>query len=419
MTPRLLSLMLIVASSSASAAELHGTFNTLMTGREDPRNGDGILVIPLYELISMEVAELSLPGTDGARVVLNGWGRLQLGDDAALTDHDADLALLYLDAKSGPVRFTLGRQHIVPGVGRMTLIDGANARWDIGAGISAQGFFGWTVHPQLRHRTDNWQGGGRLAFNLQPLGQTGEVGVAYLMRQQVGEIRRHELGADLFTVIGNTRLVSAAVISPREESIDLVEARLAATVNIGKTAAITLDLERARPDLFLPMNSIFTVFANASHDALGLDVSWSPSPYWTFDAKGHGLILDGENLGYRADLRAVTYREAAHRSLIGAEVRRLDEFDNGYVRGRVFTGLQLLESMRLSADAFAYTFDEKINDTGYSLLGQLSVTYDIFDSLRVAATVAGGTTPWAEAQLEGMLRLAYGWNVDLAREVGP
>jgi hypothetical protein len=105
--------------------------------------------------------------------------------------------------------------------------------------------------------------------------------------------------------------------------------------------------------------------------------------------------------------------------MIGAEVRRLDEFENGYVRGRVFTGLQLLESMRLSADAFAYHFDDEINDTGYSLLGQLSVTYDILDSLRVAATVAGGTTPWAEAQIEGMLRIAYGWNVDLAREVGP
>lgn len=418
MTARVL-LLVFVSSTTAQAVEVRGTLNTIMAGREDPRNGEGVLVIPVYELISMEVAQLTLPGTDSARVVLNGWGRLQLGDDEALEGHDADLALLFLDSRMGPVRFTLGRQHIVSGVGRMTLIDGANTRIDFDAGISAQGFFGWTVHPQLRHRTDNSQGGGRVAFNFQQLGQKGEVGIAYLLRTQTGDIRRHEIGADAFTVLGPTNWVAAAVVSPGHEEINLVEARLAGTWNANKQLALTVDVERVTTEMFLPMNSIFTVFANSAHDAFGLDVRWEPSPYWSVDASGHGLRLDGETLGYRTTLRTVTYREPAHRSMIGAEIRRLDELENGYVRGRLFAALQILESMRLSADVFAYHFDEEVNAIPYSILGQLSVIYDIFDSLRVAATVAGGSTPWAEAQLEGMLRIAYGWNVDLASEVGP
>ena len=419
MSARLVLALVLASGGPARAAEVRGTFNTLMSGREDPRNDEDVLVIPLYELVSLEVAELDLPGTERARVVLNGWGRLQLGDDEALEETDADLALLYLDAQRGPVRFTLGRQHIIPGVGRMTLIDGANARLDAGAGLSLQGFFGWTVHPQLRHRTENWQGGGRLAFNLQPLGQLGEVGLAYLLRRQAGQVHRHELGADLVTVIGTTRWVGAAVVTPRDGDTELVEARLAGTLGAGRSFSVTLDLERVRPALFLPMSSIFTVFTNAAHDSIGLEAHWSPSPYWTLDASGHGLILDGESLGYRAALRAVTFREAARRSLIGAELRRVDELDNGYVRGRLFTGLQLLEAVRVSADTFAYRFDNEIHDTSFSLLGQLSVVCDLVDQLRIAATVAGGTTPWSEAHLEGMVRVAYGWNVDLATEAGP
>jgi hypothetical protein len=53
------------------------------------------------------------------------------------------------------------------------------------------------------------------------------------------------------------------------------------------------------------------------------------------------------------------------------------------------------------------------------LLCQLSVVYDLAPLIRLAGTVAGGVTPWSERHIEGMLRFAYGWDVDLAREVGP
>ncbi|OGQ81075.1 MAG: hypothetical protein A2289_14490 [Deltaproteobacteria bacterium RIFOXYA12_FULL_58_15] len=405
-----------MTGSTTQAAEVRGTFSTLLAAREDPQNEEAVASIPLYELVAMEVDALEIPGMDRSRVVLQGFGRLQLGDDE-LTEHSADLGLFYLDAETGPMKLKLGRQHLPYGVGRMALIDGIDGRVDLGAGFSAKGFFGFTVHPELRHRTDNWQGGGRLAFNLATLGHLGEVGAAYLLRRQKGADRRHELGVDAFTVLGPTNWVALAVLNPAEQA--LVEARLSGTYRASAAWSVTVDAERVSPELFLPLNSIFSVFADASHDAFGAEIHFAPSPYYTVDLAGHAMLLAEEYLGYRATLRGVTYREPSHRSLIGAELRLLDEDNNGYLRGRLFTGLQLFQPFRVSADIFVYRFAEDINGEELSLLAQASVVYDITSSMRVAGTITGGTTPWAEAQVEGMLRFAYGWDVDLAREVGP
>jgi hypothetical protein len=298
----------------------------------------------------------------------------------------------------------------------MAMIDGLDARFDAPLGISAEAFYGWTVHPELRHRTDNWQGGGRLAWNLAQIGKTGEIGLGYTQRRERGEVRRHEVGLDAYTYIAGLRLFGLAVGVPVEGSLDLLEARLAVSYRQSEKLTFTVDGERVAPALLVPLTSIFSVFADTPHDAFGADATYTPSRYWTVSADGSVMFLDSEYLGYRAGLRVTTYREPSHRSFIGAEARRLDESDNGYLRGRAFTGLQLLEPLRVTAELFGYKFDEKINDVDVSFIGQVSGIYDITSSMRVAATVSAGRTPWAESQVEGMLRFAYGFDIDLSPE---
>ncbi len=409
---------ILVLGATARAAEVRGTAQTLLTGRQDPRAGDTVQVVPLYELLALEVSDLDLPGADRSRVVLQGWGRLQLGDDE-LNENSADLALLYLDAQRGPLTLKLGRQHLPYGVARMDLVDGLDARLDFGAGFSAQAFGGWAVHPELRHRTDSWLAGGRVAYNLVSIDHLGEVGIGIAQRQQRGEWYRAEMGLDAFTVLGPTHWVGLAVVAPGGESITLVEARLAGTYRHSDELQLTLDGERVAPALFIPRTSIFSVFSNTAHDAYGAEASWTPGDFYRVHISGHALLLDTKYFGYRANLKAVTYREPSHRSLIGAEVRRLDEDDNGYVRGRLLTSLQIMEPLRIAADLFFYRFDAKVNGVDISTIGQLSAVYDVTSSIRLAATVAGGSTPWAKSQVEGMLRFAYGYEVDFAREMGP
>jgi hypothetical protein len=350
--------------------------------------------------------------------VLQGWGRLQLGDDE-LRDTDADLGLLFLEARSGRFELRAGRQYLSEGVGRMTMIDGANAEVDLWAGLAAQAFIGATVHPQLRHATGNWQAGGRVSWAFHELaGTPGVLGLSYRQRRHRGDVRTDHLGADASLKLGPTHFSGIAVMDPTMEAF--VEGRLAMSIRANEHWLLTLDAERVRPDLLIPLNSIFSVFADSAHDSLGADAAWTPSPYHSVDVAGHLLRLDGEHLGYRLLLRGVTYREAAHRSFIGAELRRVNERQGqGYMSGRAFTKLQFLEAFGVSADVFVYGYDEKINDTQVALLAQASVIWDITPSIRVAGSVAGGTTPWAEAQLEGMLRFAYGWDVDFVREVAP
>ena len=135
---RLLITFFVIASAatSALAQEVRGTFSTILAGRQDPRRGDVVSVIPLYELVSMEVGALALPFAEQSRLVLQGWGRYQVGEDEQ-RDSTADVNLLYLEAQGGPLTLRLGRQHVVPGVSRMALVDGIEAKLQLGYGLSA------------------------------------------------------------------------------------------------------------------------------------------------------------------------------------------------------------------------------------------------------------------------------------------
>ncbi len=397
---------------------------TLLADRQDVRGADVVSVIPLYELVAIEVRDLAVPGAEHARLVFNGWGRLQLGEDGGPSPDDvglhpttADLGLFYLEAGRGPVELRLGRQHLVQGVGRMQMIDGASLEARLPWGLSAQGYYGLTVQPELRVETDYWLGGARLAKRLPGMG---EIGVGYAMRTVHGELYRQDLGADGFYVIGPTRWVALTVVSPEDEGgLRLTEARLAMSYLRGKSLVVTLDGERVAPDLFLNRQSIFSVFSVGNYDAAGGDVSYRISPYYELTADAHLLRRRNSALGYRATAQANAYRDPGRRSRVGVEVSRLDERESGYVRGRLLTSLELSDQVRVAGDVFFYRFDEPVNAYDSSTIGQVSAVYDLTRAMRIVASVAGGTTPFAQSQVEGMLRFAYGYNVDLDREVAP
>lgn len=412
---------IVATAASAGAAEVRGTFSALMTAREVPRGElsvegvpEGVTDYPLYGLAAVQVDELGVPGVDDTRLVMQGWGRLQLGDEEVMRDDSADLQLLYAEGRRGPLHVRVGRQHLMEGGDRLALIDGAEVGVHTPIGIIATAFGGLLVRRELDIERGDWIGGGRLAYRL---GLPGEVGLSYSQRRLGGEIASEEVAADGFYQVGPARIVGLAVVGPTEER--LVEARLAVSYAALQNLVVTADVERTSPDLLIPRTSIFSVFAETTHDAIGGDLQWDPSPYYGISAEGHWLRLEDESMGYRATVRAATYREPSRRSTLGLEVRRVDESDSGYVRGRVFTALQLFAAVRVAADLFAYQYDEEINEESASYLASLSGTYDIAPSMRVIATVQGGMTPYAESQVEGFLRFAYGFETDLAREWTP
>lgn len=415
---RVLASFLFLAATSisepAQAVGVRGTASTLLAGRQDPNESDVITVVPLYELVSMNVDAIAIPGFDQSRVVLQGWGRLQFGQDS-IQGNDADLGLLFLEALRGPLTIRLGRQHVAGGGAQMAMIDGGtlDVRWRM---LSLQTFAGTVVHRTFDSTLDDRQAGARLAARL---GLAGEVGLSYRQLQLDTIMARETISLDGFYQLSFARLIAFAAVSPRDRR--LVEARLASSFSLPQQVLLTVDGERVAPDLLLPRTSIFSAFAAEAHDEVGGDVSWRPSPYYDLTVAAHALrasekSTSDDGVGHKASLRATTYREASHRSLIGLECSRLSERNNGYWRARLLTLLALTPKLSLAADAFAYVFDETINDVRRSYVAQASATFDILPSLRVVATAAGGVTPYTRYEVEGMLRLAYGYETDLARE---
>lgn len=413
-TAALVAFALGAPSAPAAAADFVGTASTVGIGREAPRGHDSVTDDSLYEILALEVGELGLPGFDHARLVGRGWGRLQLGDDETLTGNSADLQLLYLEGRAGPVTLRLGRQHVPQGFARMELLDGADVKVYLPAGLSVQGYFGAVVPREFDYESGTWQGGGRLAYHF---GAPGEIGVSYRHRRHDGELSHEEVGVDGYALLGPVHLSLRAAYAPRDERF--VEEYLAVGVYPVDEVRVTVDYERVAPDLLLGRDSIFSVFADAPHDAIGGDVAWSPQRYYTFSGEAHALLLDGDSLGYRGTLRAIAYREANHRSYVGLEGRRVDETTNSFYRGRAFTALQLLDPLRVAADAYAYSYDVKIRGTRNSYLGTLSLLWDIRPDMQLTGTAGLAHTPSAEVQFEGLLRFTYGYGLDLAREVGP
>jgi len=404
--------VLLSTTLPASATEVRGSFNAVVTVGEDVRAGEAVSSFPVLGVVALQVGQLGLTGFDSARIVFQGWFKQQLGDDE-LHDNIGDVGLLYFDASTGILSFRVGRQHVLRGVGRMAMIDGADLRVDIIPELSAEAFIGTVVHREFDTQSGDWHAGGRLGTRFAGIN---EVGLSYAHRRNDGDVDREELAVDWYSLIGPVRLLGFAAMSPRE--MRLAEARLAATIEATDEINVTVDFDRVYPDLQIPRDSIFSVFSETAHDSYGLHATWEPCVYWSVDLDGD-LLLQDEELGYRTGLRFRTFRDPNHRSFVGAGLRRLDVADTGYVRGRVLTGLQLLEELRVAADFYAYLLDEEINDVGTSILGQLSLVYDFGSAFRLAGTVTGGTTPYASAQIEGMLRFGYGLNVDFGREVAP
>lgn len=413
----LIMLSLFLPLMSAQATEIHFRASTFVSAAQEHRSYESVLGLPMLELVTFELEGFDFPVFERNRIVLDGWARVQLGDDE-LDDHDGDVRILYYEGGLGPFTLRLGRQHVFQGTGRTNLIDGAQTSVQTSFGLIAEGHFGATVNRRFSYDRGDWQGGGRLAYRLpvSPAAGPGEVGVSYAHSRRSGSLSREDIGADFFYWVGPVRLLGAAALSPSETR--LREGRLAANIRVVDELLIAVDYDHTEPDLFISRSSIFSVFAETRHDSIGTSLFFEPTPYWGVDVGFHAIMLSGDWLGYDTELGLYTYREPTHRSVIGLEAKRHAEDQNGYIRGRGFTALQVLEDLRASADLFVYRYDEPINGGEASVLGQTSLSYDLGESMTLVGNVAAGATPYADWQVEGMIRFVYGFDLELNQELG-
>src|SRR3954471_22329155 len=83
----------------AQAEVVDATATTLISGRQDVRDGVVHTALPVYELVSVRATEIRLPGFDDTALVLSGWGALAMANTLEDKRGIGDLDLAFAEGK--------------------------------------------------------------------------------------------------------------------------------------------------------------------------------------------------------------------------------------------------------------------------------------------------------------------------------
>jgi hypothetical protein len=404
---------------------------TLVTGGQQTRFGTAtnpsvVTVVPAFEILTLSARDVTNPISDDLRLVVSGWGSIELADrrwdNGTSSDLTGDLTTGYVQAGflKRALTLRLGRSGISAGLGRMIQIDGGEVAYLLPVGVRLSAYVGAPVAQRFATRTGirSWSPtpgdlayGGRVAYTLSLPGAPGrglDLGASVNMVQDGGDPVREEAGADLrLQLFRDVAITAMGAYAIYDEALS--EANVALQFSPLHKLFVTADYRYVRPDLLLARNSILSVFSAANYNQVGAGVTYELSRSVSVGADYHLRIEPGETdassnfLGNDAAVRADWRRGA---TLVGGEVFYLDALENGYTGGRLF-GRQAFGKAFATADVLAHFFREQVNGFDYAVTGTLSGGYEL--PLGFAAVVSGraGVTPYFEQTYDIMAKLVY------------
>jgi len=402
------------AASTARGQTIEASATTVVNGRADPRDGVIHTAVPAFELVSLRARDLQVKGVNDLTLILSGWGEVALGDPWDGKHGAGDLDVAFAEGKLWRRRIAvrLGRQLLVVGAGRNLAFDGVNvtfAPWAF-AGISAQA--GIPVTPRFAVDRGDAMVGGR-AFVRPGFGS--EAGVSLLQVLDDGQIARRDLAFDARVVprrLPAVALNGFALFSLYERRLG--EGQATASWQIGPRVEVTGGYRRTAPDLFLPRNSIFSVFSQETRDEVG---GYAYFRIWRrLRLQGdYHLVVDASGTGHDASAKLTDTVDADGRTTVGIESRRLALPVAGYTMARAFASMRATPVLVATLDASSFFFDADVNGVRYSFAGVATLGYGFRPRWRALVTAIGSVTPFAERRFEAMAKLVY----DLSLRVGP
>jgi hypothetical protein len=395
-----------IGSGGARAEVVDASSTTLLSGRADPRDGVVHTVVPVFELVSVRASDLHVRGFDDVVVVLSGWEAAELGESQEGKRSLGDLDIAFVEGKLWRRRVIVraGRQLLVAGAGRNLAFDGLAVtvrpwRW---VGVSAQG--GVPVTPRFAADRGDALVAGRLfvkpAFDA-------EAGVSFLQVLDNGEIARRDLALDgrwVPSVTMPLTLSAFALASIPERRLG--EGFIGATYQVGRRMEVSADYRRTAPDLFLPRNSIFSVFSQETRDEVGAYVYMKILPRLRLQGDYH-VIVDAEGTGHDASAKLTGSYGPDGRNSLGVESRRLALPHTGYTLARAFTLVKVTPEVMATLDASTFFFDADVNGHRQSFVGAATLAYAFWPGWRAAVSGIGSVTPFAERRFEGIAKLVY------------
>ena len=403
-------LVLLLAAAPARAQTVDATATSLISGRQDPRDGSVHTIVPFYENLAILATDLKNPLVQDTRIVLSAWGALTAAEQPAGNDASGDVDLAFVEGTLDRRRMQLraGRQLIFGGAARALPLDGVDVRSRLFDGVSVDVYGGVPATPKFAVNQGDGAAGGRVFWRPSPSIETGASFVHVLGE---GRIDRQEAGVDArFSPRSSFSVTALALWSTVETR--LAEAQLLTIWQPVRKVEISLDAARQSPDLLIPRGSIFSVFAEETRDELGGGLYLRPLVPLRIYLDGHA-IADESGVGARAGGRATL---SFFGTTFGAETRAVELPSKGFVELRGFASRRFYERAFVTLDSESVWLDPAVNGQTNSLTVSGSLGCDVGSGWMLVGNALGGQTPLLERRFEVMAKLVYNGTLRL-REV--
>jgi len=397
-----LALILTVWAPVAGAQVTDASSTTVLRLKPEWKAGDMRTGFWGTEIIGLSVRGIEVSGVDDLRIQLSGWGQVSSLTDTIYTGSTGDLDLLFIQGSlfHRHLNLTFGRQLVSGGAARVLQLDGLNATVAITKGFGVTGFAGVPVVSRFTYPVGEFAFGGRAFWR--PTYET-EVGVSFLEILSDGVLSRQDLGMDgRWAILPNLSVTASGILSIQEASF--ADADLSVFWQVLPTLELFAKGQHSSPNLFLPMTSIFTVFANTNRDAGGGGVFWQALPRLAFYGEYQRLWVDGGH-GDEAEVRA-TYR-LARKSTVGVNARFLYVPANGVTELRAWFLHSLTPRIKLSADVEGTLLKDAINAKRESIVGTGSAVWAIGSGWSAMLSGSVGATPFFQTIATVTARIGY------------
>ncbi|MBN2716821.1 MAG: hypothetical protein JXX14_13300 [Deltaproteobacteria bacterium] len=400
-------------------------------GRYERQN---LNVMPFYEIITLRADHL---GLDGLSIHFQGIAGVDLLNVYLDNRFVADPVYGYIQLQNRVIDARLGRMMIFSGAAEGLHIDGGRITLFTPAHLGLDGYAGLLVSPRQgpdwyqNESTDrfdefgrgytDWKRdgdfavGGRLFFRYE---EVINMGVSLLQLSDNRETAARLLGTDLLltpadwmSLTGKTN-IDLTTMALRDAGAYL-DFFMGSKVNVGA------HYRHVDPSLFIANTSIFSVFSNEKHNAVGGSLAIMPIKRLTIKGAYSQLFyqfLDADDEGWTPAMELGQQIDADAIVKFG----QLAHFGNARIGfGRVARDLTAVNQLRIGAlipfgssgvkSALNYYMDfyqDTKLDGQTGILGDVSVFY-YTSRIRTGATFRGGKTPYSEAEIQGMLTFAY------------
>lgn len=418
------------------ADTVRASSTTLVLARQDWRDGSLQTAVPLFQLIDLDASEVKTPYGD-LEVGLSTWGSADLADirfwqNGGPVTHrftgDINAGFIRADLLSRALTLKVGRQMVADGIARMVQIDGAQARIALPSNFSVSGYAGSPVSPRFVTRGGDlavanvradFAGGGRVSWRYATLL---DVGASVAVASDHGDPSRRDVGFD-FRVTPHRIVQVAGTGWWSFYEGRLGEASGSVLLFPARQLDVTVDYRHVEPDLFLPRNSILSVFVSDSRNDVGAALHWTGIPRLAIDLDYHALLED-VGAGHLARIKGTLHPEGPP-TTAGAEISVLKNAsgaapmnDNGYELIRIFGAREILPRFTGTLDFMAYFFDNAVNGERQSISATATLAYGFARGWRATLAGTAGSTPYLATQLELMAKLVYEQTYAI-REVKP